>query len=177
MLMTKFMVLIGALGLGAGFVFQDPKPGQDPQDKLKEFPAAVRAAAEKALAGATVTAADKEIEHGCESYEVNGKTKDGIAVSFTFSGTGELMVEGDYAADKLPAAIIAALAKKHPGAKTLRAETVVKHLFEVVVEMDGKKHAVEVQANGAIVDSGGDEEADKDEEPKKDAGKEGKGGK
>jgi len=176
MLMTKFMVLTGALGLG--FAFHDARPGQDPQDKLKEFPAAVRAAAEKALAGATVTAADKEIEHGCESYEVNGKTKDGIAVSFTFSGNGDLMVEERaLPTDKLPAAVIAALARKHPGAKTLRAETVVKHLYEVVVEVDGKKHAVEVQANGAIVDSSGDEEADKDAEPKKEAGKEGKGGK
>jgi hypothetical protein len=172
----KCTVLL-ALGLGAGIAFQGVKP-QDPQDKLKEFPAAVRAAAEKALAGATVTAADKEVEHGCVSYEINGKTKDGMAVSFTFTGNGELMVEERaMPTDKLPAAVAAALTKKYAGAKTLRAETVVKHLFEVVVEVDGKKHAVEVEANGAIVDSGGDEEADKDESAKKDAGKEGKGGK
>ena len=168
---TKQLILISTVGLAAGLAWRQDKAGQDSQDKLKGLPPAVRAAAEKALAGAVATEADKETEHGCEQYEINGKTKEGLAVSFTFSPTGELMVEERVIAlEKVPAAVTAALAKKFPNAKTLRAEVAVKHSYEVTVEVDGKKHAVEVQANGAIAGTESAEEEGNE-------GKQGKDGK
>jgi len=181
-------LFISLLACVASATFQDRKEAPRApagEDKLDALPAAVRAAAIRWVGAGTIVAADKETEAGCVAYEVNARTRDGVALSFTLSESGELMIEErGIEVERLPQPVADALTARFPKARVLRAETLIKHRYEVVVEVDGKKREVEVMANGMIetpaAKSDG-EESEHDEQGKEGeaavGGKQGKRGK
>jgi hypothetical protein len=175
-IMTK--CVFAALGLAAG-VGVSGYGILGHQDKQDGCPAPVSATAKKMLGDLTGAKIDKETEGGITTYEVAIKGKDGAA-SVDVAEGGELIAyEHQIAETAVPAAVRAAFAKQHPGAKLLLAEKVEKHSYELAFEVDGKKHAIEILPSGHVPASKGeeDEEDEKAEAQKKEGGeKKGKKG-
>jgi hypothetical protein len=134
---------------------------------LDKAPAAVRAAALKLAADAkNITKVSREEDdEDVVTFEVEyneGATK----CAAIFSTAGELMEsEKGTTEAKLPAAALAALKKEYPKATFADPQIVTKTFYEIVVVIDGQKHAVTVDAAGGIEDEseGGDEHAKQDE--------------
>ena len=130
-------VALAALVLG----LSASAPAQAQQITRKDVPAAVLAAFEKAYPKATIKQFSKEMEKGQTVYEletIEGKTTRDII----YSADGSmLLLEESVNLSELPPAVKAALDKKHPGAKILRSEKVIKGSvtgFEFLVEHLGK---------------------------------------
>jgi len=130
-------VALAALVLG----LSAPAPAQVKEITRKDVPAAVLAAFEKAYPKATIKRFSKEMEKGQTVYEletIEGKTtRDSI-----YSADGKMLIlEESVNLSDLPPAVKAALDKKHPGAKILRSEKVIKGNvtgYEFLVEHMGK---------------------------------------
>jgi hypothetical protein len=121
---------------------------------LKILPPAVLEAFKKAYPKAVIRGVSKETEKGVTYYEVesvDGKmnrdllyTADGKAVE----------VEEAVAPGALPAAVTKALDKAYPGCKILKAEDMLKDgqkLFELVIQVKGKKQDVTIDPDGKIL--------------------------
>jgi hypothetical protein len=121
---------------------------------LKVLPPAVLAAFEKTYPKAVIRGASKETKKGATYYEVesvDGKmnrdllyTADGKAVE----------VEEALAPGALPAAVLKALDNAYPGCKILKAEDLLKggqKLFELAIEVNGKKMGVTIDPTGKII--------------------------
>jgi hypothetical protein len=121
---------------------------------LKILPPAVLDAFKKAYPKAVIRGTSKETEKGVTYYEVesvDGKmnrdllyTADGKAVEVE-----EAIVPG-----ALPAAVIKALDKAYPGYKILKAEDMLKDgkkLFELAIQVNGKKIGVTIDPTGKII--------------------------
>jgi len=155
-LLTK--TLFATFGLAAGVGISSL---QDPQG----CPAPVSATAKRVLGDLTGAKIEKETEHEITTYEIVVKGKDGVA-SVNVAESGELIAsERQVAEASLPAAVRAAFAKKHPGAKLVRAEMVEKHSFELLFEQDGKQHGVEILPSGLVQVVGEEEEEEENEKP------------
>lgn len=129
--------------------------GEKEEAEGKEvLPPTVLDAFKKAYPKAVIRGASKETEKGVTYYEVesvDGKmnrdllyTADGKAVD----------VEEAIAPGALPAAVVKALAKAYPGYKILKAEDMLKDgqkLFELQIQINGKKMAVTLDPDGKII--------------------------
>ena len=128
---------------------------------LKDLPSAVRTAAEKLTAGATLKKITKEREDGADAYSVEASIA-GTIKEFTFAPDGTLLAEEEGVAfAQLPESVRSAAGKYFAGTDGLRAS---KELAKGVTsyEVEGKKsgHAMSVtfNAEGALLE----EEKDKD---------------
>jgi hypothetical protein len=167
--------VFAALGLAAG-VGISGHGIFGPQDKQDGCPAPVSATAKKVLGDLTGAKIDKETEGGITTYEVAIKGKDGAA-SVDVAESGELIAyEHQVAEAAVPAAVRAAFAKQHPGAKLLLAEKVEKHSYELAFEVDGKKHGIEILPSGHVPAKGEEDEEDEKAEAEKAAAEKKKGG-
>jgi len=154
---------------GAGYALQQ---GAQDKDKFEGAPAAVRSAAMKLCEGMTIDKVKKETDKDIVTWEIESKGKDGSTRNVDLTDAGVVIAEeNSMAIAQLPAAVQQAVAKAFPGGKLVSAEHVVKHAFEVVVEVDGKKHPVVVLPTGKL---GGEEEGDEaDDKGKEEKGKDG----
>ena len=107
----------------------------------KDVPAAVLAVFAQAYPKATIKGYRKEMDKGQTVYEiesVEGKTRRDV----TYSADGKLIsVEETVNTNELPPGVKAALDKKFPGGKILRAEKVTKRTvvgYEFQIEHKGK---------------------------------------
>src|SRR5262249_28293016 len=119
-----------------------------PKDKL---PAPIRAAFDKAYPNAIVKAVSSEKEDGAVVWEVestdNGKTRD---LLYKPDGTVVLVEDGIDEAD-LPAAVKQAVASKYPKGKIVHPERSTRGpdvFYEMQVDVAGKKHGLELNADG-----------------------------
>lgn len=125
------------------------------QVAMKDLPSAVRAAAEKAIAGGSLKRVVAEKEDGQAAYSVEatmgGKTKE-----FTFATDGSLLAEEeDVAFAKLPEAVRVAAEKYFGGLSGLRAsiETAKSVTsYEITGRKGGKKVSVKFSALGALLE-------------------------
>jgi len=119
--------------------------------QLKDLPVAVREAVQRETKDATLKGLVKETEAGQTFYEaeteVNGRARD-----LLFDATGHLVeVEETIAIDAAPAAVKMALEKR---GRIVRLETATRGsvvTYEGVVEKNGKKTEVAVDASGKPV--------------------------
>lgn len=117
----------------------------------KDVPAAVLAAFAEAYPKATVKGYSQEVDKGQTVYEiecVEGKTRRDV----TYSADGKLvLLEESVDTSELPPGVKAALDKKFPGAKILRAERVTKGKvvgYEFRVQHMGKTAEVVFDPSG-----------------------------
>jgi hypothetical protein len=117
---------------------------------MKDVPEAVRTAAGKALGSLDDCKASKEKEHGKIRWEIE-KPSEGGLTAMILSEAGDVMeVERPVAADKLPKAVRDAIAQSYPKATNVVAESLETHAFELTLMVDGKKHHVKVDFDGAM---------------------------
>ena len=115
---------------------------------LASLPAPVRAAAEKALPGATDLAAEKETEGGVTHYEVAG-WRDGKGVTVTLSGDGEVVeLETEVSFAELPRAAQERMKKEHPNVSFEVVELVEPRYYELKFKSDGKVREVQIYPSG-----------------------------
>jgi uncharacterized membrane protein YkoI len=120
----------------------------DKKIQAKDLPPAVQKAVQEQTKGATIKGYSTETEDGKTMYEVetlvNGHTRD-----LLFDATGALVsAEEATAVDAVPAPVKAALEAR---GKVLSIETITKGktiLYEGVVQKNGKKTEVVVDADG-----------------------------
>lgn len=121
------------------------------QDSLASLPPAVRAAAEKRFADAKIRHVSSENENGGREYEIDAITSSGNQISVTFSPEGEIMVDEQRVdLDQLPQAVRDALGKRYPDAQRVHADLAVERVYEVVIEINGKRREVVVTPNGVF---------------------------
>lgn len=142
---TALMTATAALAI-AGFV-----TAQEKKVEMKDLPPAVQKAVHEQTQGLTVKGLAKEVEGGKTFYEAE-TTANGRAKDFLFDSNGNLVeVEEEIAMDAVPAAVRTALQAE---GKLLKVETVTKGkttTYEGIVEKNGKKSEVAVDANGKKV--------------------------
>ena len=121
---------------------------------LKILPPAVLGAFQKAYPKAVIKGTSKEVEKGVTYYEVesvDGKMRRDLL--YTADGKA-VEVEEAIAPGALPPAVIKALDKAYPGYKILKAEDMLKDgkkLFELAIEVNGKKMGVTIGPTGKII--------------------------
>ena len=126
----------------------------------KQMPAPVLAAFHKAYPAATIRGLSVEKEHGKAYYEV--ESLDGMTrrdLSYLADGTVAEIEETIAAAD-LPAAVMAAVKRKHPGGMVMKAEKNTKGAtltYEILVH-DGKdlREVVVTPAGKVLNEEAGD---------------------
>lgn len=146
----------------------EEKGGDEEVITLDKAPEAVRAAAIKLAGDAkNITKVIKEEDGGAVQYEV--EYNDGaMKCSGNFSTAGDLMEsEKGTSEAKVPAAVMAALKKKYPGATFTNPSTVTEIYYEFDVTVNGKKHEAKVTAAGGIKNAA----KEHDEEDEKNEGK------
>jgi uncharacterized membrane protein YkoI len=130
----------------------------DEKVALDKLPKAVVDAVKAKFPKAELKEAEKETEDGKTKYEVtikDGESKIDVDVTENGTITG---YEKEIALKDLPKAVTDAVATKHPKGTAKSAEAVytVKDgkdalaYYEVTVELDGKKHEVEVLPDGKL---------------------------
>ena len=134
----------------------DEESGGEEEDAqvvtMDAAPAAVREAFAQLAPAASVTKVERLTDEGAARYEIEFMA-DGTAQSATLSDDGHVIeLERELPADKLPAAVRAALGHDFPGATVSKAESVQLSYYEVQVTSGGKKHEVKVYATGDIED-------------------------
>ena len=125
------------------------------QVAMKDLPSAVRAAAERAIAGGSLKRIVSEKEDGREAYSVeaslSGKTKE-----FTFATDGTLLAEEeDVAFAQLPEAVRVAAEKYFGDSHGLRASIeIAKSVtsYEINGRKGGKSASVKFSAAGALLE-------------------------
>ncbi|MDB5174491.1 MAG: hypothetical protein JWO87_3424 [Phycisphaerales bacterium] len=134
---------------------------------LAKAPAAVQAAAKKALGDKKLEEFGKESIGGKIVYEVGFKA-DGVDHAYIISEAGELVQEeADVDVAKLPAAVLATVKKAQPHGKIDEAAMATagdKHFYEVDVKVGKEIHAIKVALDGKLI-------ADEIEKPLKDGDK------
>jgi uncharacterized membrane protein YkoI len=131
-----------------------------------DCPKEVKAAAEKAHAGAKIGACHEEREDGSTLYEVALRTSDGKQLEVEISPDGAIVeTEEIVSADALPAAVLKTVQKEHPGGKVGKVERITAAdgavSYEVVVTSGGRSQELTLSAAGVIEEI---EEADADDE-------------
>ena len=145
-------LLIGAAGIGAWCLPQQPEDDDEVVIKLTEAPEAVRNAVGKLTPADKITKVTRESDGGLTVFEVE-YTKEGATCSANLSSQGDVLeIEKSVAEAGVPAAAMAALKKKYPNASFKELTSVQKFYFEAGVVIDGKTHHVEVDATGKIED-------------------------
>lgn len=151
MLRTVATVVTVALVVAGGRADEEKVP-------LDKLPKAVVDAVKAKFPKAEIKQAEKETEDGKTKYEVtlaDGGTKIDVDVTEGGTITG---YEKEIALKDLPKAVSEAAAAKHPKGTAKSAEAVynVKDgkdalaYYEVTIEVDGKKHEVEVLPDGKL---------------------------
>jgi uncharacterized membrane protein YkoI len=121
---------------------------------LSVLPPAVLAAFKTAYPKAEIKGASKETEKGVTYYEI--ESVDGkMNRDLLYAADGKVVeVEEAVAPGALPAAVLKALGKAYPGYKILKAEDLVKDgqkLFELQIQVNGKKTGVTIDPSGKII--------------------------
>lgn len=126
-----------------------------PKVTLADLPAAARAAAEKWLAGGTVTRIEKEEENGKVIYDIEA-TVHGKHVEADIAADGTVLTtEEEIAVAALPEPVRAAAVKYFGGDKDLRAAKEIegdKTSYEVEGRQAGKKVTLKLDAAGKITE-------------------------
>ncbi|MGA7411358.1 MAG: hypothetical protein WBW33_12795 [Bryobacteraceae bacterium] len=120
--------------------------------QIKDLPEPVQKTIKKQASGATLKGINKEIEHGKTYYEaetvVNGKSRDVL-----IDPSGEVVeVEEDTTLADIPEPARLALQKQAATGKILSVESSKKGStvsYEAVIQNNGKKSEVAVNANGS----------------------------
>jgi len=150
--MTRTQSLLQSVAVAALVVgLAAPAQPQVKELTRKDVPAAVLAAFEKAYPKATVKRFIKETQKGQTVYEL--ETLEGQTTrDIIYAPDGRmLLLEESVSLSDLPPAVKAALDKKHPGAKILRSEKVIKGNitgYEFLVEHMGKTAEVVFDPQG-----------------------------
>jgi hypothetical protein len=152
----------------------------DESVQIKDVPEAVRATATQRFGALEKCRALREKEHGKIRWEIEHPLEGGAVESLVISDAGDLIgIEKPVATEKLPKAVREALAAAFPTAAITTAETLEEHSFEVLLTIDGKKHHVKVDLDGAIpaahaaAKAAGSKEHAKKGESEKEEGEEG----
>jgi hypothetical protein len=154
--------LLTCAGAWSLAVHAAPAPGDDADDevelRLADAPAGVQGAVARLTAPANVKKVTKESDEGVDCFEIE-YTDNAVECSALLSPAGELIeLERATPAEKLPAAVLAALRKQYPGATFTDPHVVTRTVYEVDVVVDGKKHEVEADAAGNIDDDNAEDE-------------------
>lgn len=132
---------------------EEGKPAA-PDVDLKILPPAVLNAFKTAYPKAVIRGASKETERGVTFYEVesvDGKMNRDVLYT---AGGKAVEVEESTAPGALPAAVLKALDEAYPGYEILKAEELTKDgqkLFELQIQVNGKKTGVTLDATGKII--------------------------
>lgn len=117
-----------------------------------QLPQAVQKVLEGRLGGAQPDELESESEDGVVVYEAEYE-ENGIKRAVKLSENGDVLeLEEEVASSNLPAAVLAKLKKKYPGAGIQESEVVVQTFYEVTLEVDGKEHEIKLLANGCLLD-------------------------
>jgi len=131
------------------------------QIAMNDLPSAVRAAAEKAIAGGALKRILLESEDGQDAYSVEASIA-GKKKEFTFAPDGVLLAEEeDVAFAQLPETVRAAAETYFGGSRSLRAsKELAKSVtyYEVGGRKEGKDVSVKFSAGGALLDEEKDED-------------------
>jgi len=131
-----------------------PERGEE-KIAFADAPAAVQATIRR-LTSETIAEVEKSTDDGTAVYEAK-YGKDATACSVKLAASGEVMeTEQTIDASKLPEAVRAAITKKFPKGEVGRVESVTTQVYEVLVNVDGKKQEIKVLASGQV--KGGDED-------------------
>jgi hypothetical protein len=146
-----------------GTPFNEEDEEADEKVTLDQVPAKVREALTKLAGGAKITSIEKGNMDGAIGYEaewmVNGrKVEAAVTTDGTLLGTEEVLDAKD-----VPEAVRQAAAKMFPGAQKLTFEKETKITYEVVAEIDGKKHEADISPGGKAQKEE-QEEGDQDED-------------
>jgi hypothetical protein len=133
---------------------EEGKPAAPVVD-LKILPPAVLNAFKAAYPKAVIRGASQETEKGVTYFEV--ESVDGnMNRDLLYTAEGKAVeVEEAIAPGALPAAVLKALDKAYPGCKILKAEDMTKDgqkLFELRIQVDGKKMGVTLDPSGKIIE-------------------------
>ena len=162
---------IACAGALAGMLALVPGARADEEKvALKDVPKAVMDAVQKKFPGAELVEAEKEVEEGKTTFEVELKDK-GRSIDVSLKPNGTILeIETEVAAKDLPKAVTEALMAKYPGATIKEAEEVVTYegdkevkAYEVKVTTAAKKSfEVKVSTDGKVGKAEEAEEDDKD---------------
>lgn len=162
----RYALAISLLALGlTAFTSGGPATAKEEEVSIDSVPKAVLDAIRAKFPHAKLTDAEKEVEDGKTTYEVELEYKD---QEYTVSATAEgkiIEIEREIEIKDLPKAVTDAIKKKFPGAKMEEAEEVTadeKMTYEVVIETAAKKDIeLTVDASGKILE---EEEIEEDDE-------------
>jgi uncharacterized membrane protein YkoI len=160
------LAAVAVLGLVVGTV----TAAEEKEEKipLSKVPKKVKQAVLKKFPKAKLVSAEKEMENKKLYYEIKIVYKKQTIEVLVTPGGKIVAEEKAIKVEDLPEAVTAALKKKYPGAKFLKAEEETKgkkKYFEVVVETkDKKKFEVVLTPDGKIVKPEGKDKKEKDED-------------
>lgn len=148
----------------SGLIFTSVTLAADEKVALDAVPAAVTRAVKTKFPGATLKKAEKEVENGKTTYEVEIKVDDKVlTISASDDGT-ILEIERAIAAADLPAAVTAAVKAKYPAGTIKKAEEVTKNdkvTFELIImRKGGQPRELTLDKNGKVLDDEGAEDDD-----------------
>lgn len=117
---------------------------------LAQAPSAVSTVIETLTRGGTVLAVERARAGSATMYECEFELG-GKQASATLDETGQILeIEQALPADGLPEVAARGLKARFPGAKVLRTEALELHLYECVVEVDGRKREVWLSRLGKV---------------------------
>ncbi len=149
------LAVVAVLGATAMVAAQEKSAGAKPAAvDLKILPPAVLAAFKTAYPQAVIKGTSKETEKGVTYYEV--ESVDGkLNRDLLYTADGKAVeIEETVTPESLPDAVQQSLAKSFPGLKIIKAEAMTKggrKLFELEVQVNGKKKSVTIDPAGKIV--------------------------
>jgi len=159
--LTAALLSTAGLAYRSGRLFGDDETPID----VTKLPAAVQATAKTVFGKLDGLKATQEKNGNTLIFEVEGKGKDGMDVSFTCPENGMVYeLEHAVAASALPADATKNLQAKFPGATMVSATAVEMHYFEVKMQKDGKTSHAVVGVSGRVQDDEEDEEGEESEE-------------
>lgn len=118
--------------------------------KLADAPQAVRDAIAKLTADKNIKQVSRETDDGVTIFEVEYESA-GKSMSADLSEKGDvLIIDTKITADSLTDAASRAIKKAYPKGTIKGTEAVQEFYYEVIVEVDGKRHEVKVTATGEV---------------------------
>ncbi len=140
-------------GQGKEHVEEGEEQDEDKSEDVIAFadaPAPVQEAFHRVAPGATPSKVLREVDEGVTTFEIE-YTANGHASSLTTTPTGDVL-ESEQGMDvsALPAAVLQALKHEFPKGTIGTAELLTTHAYECEIVVNGKKHAVTVDASGNI---------------------------
>ena len=153
--MTRAIVagLTAILGMAACTLVARAEDETIPLDKV---PPAVMAAVKAKFPGAEIKGAEKEVEDGKTTFEIELKDA-GRDVDVALSADGTILeIEKELPIADLPRPVAAAVKAKYPKATLKTAEEITKgeaKSYEVVVEEAGRKKEVALDSKGKILEN------------------------